>query len=437
MIEAYNHWPGGGDRQNERLMELQARPHRAASRRAPRIFHNSYTRGGRRFVTRGWAVKLQFAGQRRTFSLRAKTKPLAIAEATAISDTLRTSGWEAVMRGHPDSGAHLGGHSGSDPAYWRSRIVPRRHPFPSFGPAHDFAARIDHGGRGYWFPLQTGDPDQAVLRAREIHDDILAAGWEACCRKHSRELIVGFEWCADPILWTYTTVHTLANPATSPASERPGRGPFRRVLIVESDPGICRTLEWCINQTPGFRAFGCHEPGLLAAAVENRRPQLVLLNRQLADQLRFQPGGRILSPRGDLAARCYFVAVDGHHLFTAAPAGADGYLIRRVNAERLLDPILETPAGTQLEPDALSRRVKTYFRNLLQPQTTEPAPGIDRLTRRESEVLALLSKGRVDKEIAQALGISAWTVHGHIKNIFERLQVRTRTEAAARYLENL
>jgi len=50
-------------------------------------------------------------------------------------------------------------------------------------------------------------------------------------------------------------------------------------------------------------------------------------------------------------------------------------------------------------------------------------------------VMVLLSKGSVDKEIAQALGISVWTVHGHIKSIFERLQVHTRTEAVVRFLE--
>jgi DNA-binding NarL/FixJ family response regulator len=64
----------------------------------------------------------------------------------------------------------------------------------------------------------------------------------------------------------------------------------------------------------------------------------------------------------------------------------------------------------------------------------QPA-ALAKLTRREREVLVLLSKGCVDKEIAQAMGISVWTVHGHIKNIFKRLHVRTRTEAVIRYLE--
>jgi DNA-binding NarL/FixJ family response regulator len=58
-----------------------------------------------------------------------------------------------------------------------------------------------------------------------------------------------------------------------------------------------------------------------------------------------------------------------------------------------------------------------------------------KLTRREREVLVLLSKGRMDKEIAQAMGISIWTVHGNIKNIFKRLQVHNRTEAVIQYLQ--
>jgi DNA-binding NarL/FixJ family response regulator len=79
--------------------------------------------------------------------------------------------------------------------------------------------------------------------------------------------------------------------------------------------------------------------------------------------------------------------------------------------------------------------VKRFFNELLRPRSTQRTGALARLTPRENEVLLLLSKGCVDKEIAQALGISAWTVHGHIKKIFERLQVRTRTEAVVRYLE--
>jgi DNA-binding NarL/FixJ family response regulator len=58
-----------------------------------------------------------------------------------------------------------------------------------------------------------------------------------------------------------------------------------------------------------------------------------------------------------------------------------------------------------------------------------------RLTPREQEILEHLSRGYVDKEIAQRLGISAWTVHGHLRSLFRKLQVHTRTEAVVRYLQ--
>ena len=111
-------------------------------------------------------------------------------------------------------------------------------------------------------------------------------------------------------------------------------------------------------------------------------------------------------------------------------------MLKRISPTRLLDPILDAPKQPNLSNGELLPRVRSYFKHLLLPRHDhETSSGLGRLTRREHEVLALLSKGCVDKEIAQALGISVWTVHGHIKSIFERLRVRTRTEAVVRYLE--
>ena len=66
--------------------------------------------------------------------------------------------------------------------------------------------------------------------------------------------------------------------------------------------------------------------------------------------------------------------------------------------------------------------------------TPESARETARLTQRERDILNLLSEGCLDKEIADALGISLWTVHSHLKKIYEKLGVHTRTEAAIRYL---
>jgi DNA-binding NarL/FixJ family response regulator len=122
-------------------------------------------------------------------------------------------------------------------------------------------------------------------------------------------------------------------------------------------------------------------------------------------------------------------------MFVSTPGGAEGYVLKRVRPTNALDPMLaslnhpKTPAEDHMVP------VKNFFKGLLRPSPGKNTDALATLTPRENEVLLLLSKGCVDKEIAQAMGISAWTVHGHIKKIFERLHVRTRTEAVVRYLE--
>jgi DNA-binding NarL/FixJ family response regulator len=86
--------------------------------------------------------------------------------------------------------------------------------------------------------------------------------------------------------------------------------------------------------------------------------------------------------------------------------------------------------------DVLLRTAREYFHRMLQnAPASEVSSTVAQLTRREQDVLDLLSKGYVDKEIAPALGISSWTVHEHLKRIFDKLQVHSRTEAVLAYLQ--
>jgi len=100
-----------------------------------------------------------------------------------------------------------------------------------------------------------------------------------------------------------------------------------------------------------------------------------------------------------------------------------------------MEPVLKAINRPDLTPEDLLLRVKYYFQQLLQLPSSQHNAALASLTPREREVLELLSKGYVDKEIAQTMGIGIWTVHDHIKNIFQRLHVRTRVEAAIRYIE--
>ena len=398
-----------------------------------RLFKNSYTRGGRHLKVEGWSVKIQHRGRRHTFSLGAVDKNAAAIEAQAIYETILAEGWAAAL----DNEKNQTGFSKADPRYWKEKLLARRYGFPTpAGLQQPLAARIDHAGSAYFFPLGSADMAAAAETAAGIYCNIVKQGWERACNLYSRELIVAIEWSANPIMWTYTTVHTLVGRLAHDESPPvPARTDLPRVFIVETDPGLRRALAWCIRQQSGFQVTCCESPEAFARLFAAQHPGLTLLNRSLAERMGLElSGGLAALPSGALAL-AYSVSVDGDHMFVSTPGGAEGYLLKRVNPANILDPMLQagTVAGT-ISGDPLAS-VKLFFKGLLRPRANSPGDTLAKLTKREYEVLLLLSKGCVDKEIAQAMGISVWTVHGHIKKIFERLGVRTRTEAVIRYLE--
>ena len=321
--------------------------------------------------------------------------------------------------------------------YWRQRLLLRRYRFPPSGESEqDLAAYIDYEGKGNFFPLGTADVQAAAAKAGRIHQMATKHGWNSVCREAPRELIVNFEWCMNPVLWTYTTIHTLvgkrAGPSSGPSRANPDH---HRVLLLEPDEGIRRALCWCIDQQAGFVGVPCISVDSFAQTLAVHKPRMVLLNRNLAGAIGLKSAGTVAAIEAGVPSITYSIHADGDSMFVSTPGGAAGYLVKRVPPDRLLEPVLKGIHRSDVTTEDFLLRVKYYFQELLQLPSTHDNSGLARLTPREREVLELLSKGHVDKEIAQAMGISIWTVHDHIKNIFERLHVRTRTEAAIRYLE--
>ncbi|MEI9961777.1 MAG: response regulator transcription factor [Limisphaerales bacterium] len=283
--------------------------------------------------------------------------------------------------------------------------------------------------------MVTTDEDKAAAAACRIYCAVVKHGWETACKLFSRELIVAFEWSANPIMWTYTTVHTLVKKNAEVEAASQTKDSLQNVLIVETDSGLRSALQWCVNRQAGFHAIPCESPEAFTKEFERHKPGLVLLNRSLAERIGIEFSGSLTLIQSRTLALAYSVSVDGDHMFVSTPGGAEGYMLKRVKPTNILDPMLtggnfqKNPGEDHLVP------VKMFFKELLRPSPSRHTDALATLTPRENEVLLLLSKGCVDKEIAQAMGISAWTVHGHIKKIFERLHVRTRTEAVVRYLE--
>lgn len=399
-----------------------------------RLFKNSYTRAGRRFALKRWSVKIQHAGRRHTFSLAARAKPAAAVEARSLHDMIVAEGWEAVLRRHSSRSAGNDDFPKTDPRYWRQRLLLRRHPFPAADKAaEDLTVRIEHAGVAHFFPLGTTDLDEAAESAHWIYQTIVTKGWKAACGTFPREVTVGFEWSANPLMWTYMTLHTMIN---APRGNLPmGRASISRVLLLESDTGISRALSWAIHQQARFAGFTCDSAESLPRALKRHQPHLILANHLLAEQCGITADSELPTTSPDATMVTYSVYVDSDQLFLATPGGVGVYLLNRVEPANILAPLLNGIGEPDLSADEISRRVQNYFKGLLQPPATRGTSGLARLTRRERDVLALLSKGYIDKEIAPALGISTWTVRGHIKKIFERLNVHTRTEAVVQYLE--
>lgn len=411
-----------------------------------RLFKNTFTYKGRSKRVNGWSVKIQLFGKRKTFSLNSSDRPQAALEASQIYQTITNQGWDAVEPRHrriglqpslmetaPASSAALG----FDAEYWKRRLIHRRYPEP---PASEgeraLSVRIEHSGVSRYFPLGTPDEKQAAAQAMQIHQVVVGQGWGIANQKFTRELTLAFRWLEDPLAWTYTTLHTQTSSDHSPLFSEPTAKPAKRsIAIIEPDRGIRLALAACTKSQGGFVC--CAAYANIAEAlreISQRRMDLVLTNYALPNQSGSSCLEALQKVKPGMVGLLYSVFEDSDLLFKSTPGGAAGYMLKRTAAQRIFDPIAETAGSFTREVIAV--KIREYFQRLIAAMPSGPsALDMAKLTPREHEILALLAKGDLAKEIAESLGISIWTVHGHVKSIFEKLDVHTRTEAVVKFLQ--
>jgi DNA-binding NarL/FixJ family response regulator len=124
-------------------------------------------------------------------------------------------------------------------------------------------------------------------------------------------------------------------------------------------------------------------------------------------------------------------ADDEEMVFPALEAGADGYLLKQARPADLRDALNEVLNGGVPMTSGIARRVVEYFR-----EKAKVRDEVVNLSTREKEVLLLLSKGYSNKEIAAKLTLSVETIHGYLKHVYEKLHVRSRAEAVAKYMSS-
>lgn len=416
---------------------------------AARLARASYTRRGRLIRLRTWTVKIQHQGRRHTFSLGAVPRLVAARRAQALYATIVARGWEAALAARDAPAGRQGLRpparraAGLHPRYWRRRLLTRRYTEglrPQQG--GQLSARIEHGGESHYFPLGTADPALAAQRAASIYRTVLEAGWAKARAAFPREITVAVFWSAHPLATTYTTLYTepagTEQPTGAPdaARTRPDAPapPARLICVVEPDPGVRRALAAALALHPERWAVA---PFAAADDLLRLGPRLeaaaVLLNHALPDAAGV--AARLGGQRPELPVFRYGVYRDSDQLFLSFGGVAAGYILRRRPPARLLEPLGPPLAHRPLDAGQATARIRRYFEGLFALPPTAEATAMVRLTPREQEILEHLSKGYLDREIAARLGISGWTVHHHLRSIFAKLQVRTRTEAAVRYLQ--
>lgn len=200
------------------------------------------------------------------------------------------------------------------------------------------------------------------------------------------------------------------------------------VAIVEDNSEICEELEKILTEAPGFSCVGvCRNLQTSLRKIPPLAPDVVIMDLQLPDGSGEQAISRLkgLLPRTQFLV--YTIFADQEQIFRALEAGASGYLLKCTSAEEMLQSIRDVYEGGAPMTKEIARKVIQSFHRT--PSTEE------RLTPREEQILQLLAKGKVPKEVSQALEISVDTVNSHLKHIYDKLQVRTRTEAVIKYLK--
>lgn len=227
-----------------------------------------------------------------------------------------------------------------------------------------------------------------------------------------------------------TGLETVVKPSKSTGAKAAAE-PSITVWLVEDNHTFRNTVARIVNQAPNLecaRHFSNSEEAL-EALVEGALADVIMLDVELPGMNGIEAVTKIkaVSPSTRIIM---LTAFDSHDkIFRAICAGATGYLLKTSSAERIIESIHEVHAGGAPMTPQVARSVLDMFARLAMPHHDYG------LTAREQRILELMIQGLIKKEIAAQLSLSYHTVDTHLRNIYAKLQVHTRTGAVAKALK--
>ncbi|EEF62337.1 response regulator [Pedosphaera parvula] len=214
-------------------------------------------------------------------------------------------------------------------------------------------------------------------------------------------------------------------PQVQPSSRAP-----LRVALVEDQKEIRENWTRLIESFSDFKCVCTCSTGEEALRViPSVRPDVILMDIFLPRMSGIECTARFKESLPKTQIIILTAVDDDEMVFLALEAGADGYLLKRTKPTDLRAALLDVLSGGAPMTSEIARRVVESFRRV-----SRNRQDTIRLSAREEEVLVMLSKGYSNKEIADKIDLSVETVRSHLKHIYEKMHVRSRTEAVARYM---
>jgi two-component system response regulator DevR len=212
----------------------------------------------------------------------------------------------------------------------------------------------------------------------------------------------------------------MTKPAAAP--------PPVRIVIVDDSEVVRMGLRALLGGESAIQVVG--EAPNVAAGIDaslRTRPDVVLLDIRLPDGSGFDACRAIVKRLPDTRVLILTSVADDSLVEEAIRAGAHGYLLKEVNARGLIQAIIDVAAGKSILDPAIAARVMRMLKTGTPAQHDELAT----LSVQERRVLALIAEGRTNKEVGAELGLAEKTVRNYLSNVFEKLHVTRRAQAAA------
>lgn len=205
-----------------------------------------------------------------------------------------------------------------------------------------------------------------------------------------------------------------------------------KIAIVEDQHDMRHSLVEWLGHAPGLECVGAHASAEAALAkLPGENPDVVLMDINLTGMSGIECVARLKSQRPKIQVLMLTTYEDGDMIFDSLRAGANGYLLKNMTQAELVQAVEQVHSGGAPMSLQIARKVINHFH-----RDAQAAAELEKLTARELEILRLLAKGYMYKEIGHQLNITMSTVRTHVTAIYDKLHVQSRTAAARKLAGN-